>query len=92
MGRLVIAAMALIAADPVVLALPPSYHSCTFNFTGGPRLPFPYCNASLPIAQRVADLLPRMTYEEKAASLDTGNPAIERLGIASMSGGECTHG
>ena len=33
-----------------------------------------------------------MTYEEKSSSLDTGNPAIERLGLASMSGGECTHG
>jgi len=41
---------------------------------------------------RVADLLSRMTYEEKAASLDTSNPAVERLGVASMQGGECTHG
>lgn len=49
-------------------------------------------NSSLPAAERVKDLLTRMTYEEKAASLDTGNPAIERLGVASMQGGECTHG
>ena len=33
-----------------------------------------------------------MTYAEKAASLDTSNPAIERLGVAAMLGGECTHG
>jgi hypothetical protein len=49
-------------------------------------------NSSLPAAERVQDLLSRMTYEEKAASLDTSNPAIERLGVASMQGGECTHG
>lgn len=24
-------------------AYPSHYHSCTFNFTGGRRLPFPYC-------------------------------------------------
>ena len=76
----------------LVQSLPSHYHSCTFNFTGGARLPHPYCNASLPVEVRVADLLSRMTFEEKAASLDTSNPAIERLGLASMQGGECTHG
>ena len=32
-----------------VTSLPAHYHSCTFNFTGGPRLPFPFCNASLDV-------------------------------------------
>lgn len=86
--RLLLATLLLRAAS----ALPSHYHSCTYNFTGGQRLPHPYCNASLPAAVRVADLLSRMTYQEKAASLDTSNPAIERLGVASMQGGECTHG
>ena len=84
-------AAALIASGGAP-AFPSHYHSCTFNFSGTARLPFAFCNASLPADVRVADLLSRMTYEEKAASLDTGNPAIERLGVASMQGGECTHG
>eukprot|EP01043_Picozoa_sp_COSAG02_P021938 COSAG02_NODE_1126_length_14431_cov_37.854452_12_plen_70_part_00 len=33
--------LALLAA--VANAFPSHYHSCTFNFTGGTRLPFPYC-------------------------------------------------
>jgi hypothetical protein len=127
MRALALAAALLATAN----AYPSHYHSCTFNFTGGERLPFPFCayqrsepaaaralfragqqlrctcladallhgrtcviagNSSLPAAERVQDLLSRMTYEEKAASLDTSNPAIERLGVASMQGGECTHG
>ena len=47
-------------------------------------MPHPYCNASLSIDERVADLLSRMTYEEKSAALDTGNPAVFRLGVPSM--------
>ncbi len=92
-SRLRLLSLALsLALAPLGLAKPGHYYSCTFNFTGGTRLPFPYCNASLPVEVRVADLLSRMTYEEKSASLDTSNPAIERLGVASMQGGECTHG
>ena len=67
-------------------------HSCTLNLAGGDRLDFDFCNASLPIGQRLSDLVSRMTYEEKCASLDTSNPAVPRLGLPSMSGGESTHG
>lgn len=73
-------------------ALPSHYHSCTFNFTGGKRLEFPFCNQSLPIETRLRDLLQRMTYEEKCAALDTSNPPIDRLGVASMTSSESTHG
>ena len=79
-------------APPPAQRFPPHLHACTFNFTGGARLPFPYCNTSLDTASRVKDLLSRMTYKEKCAALDTGNPAIERLGVISMQGGESTHG
>jgi hypothetical protein len=41
-------------------AKPSHYHSCTFNFTGGARLPHPFCDASLDIETRVSDLLSRM--------------------------------
>jgi hypothetical protein len=31
---------------------------CTFNLTGhGPRLTYPYCNSSLPLDERLRDLL-----------------------------------
>jgi beta-glucosidase len=38
-------------------------------------------NASLPIGQRVSDLISRMTLEEKAAQLGHTAPAIPRLGV-----------
>ena len=61
-------------------AYPAHYHSCTFNFTGGKRLNYPYCNPSLDLDTRLDDLLSRMKPSELAAALDTANPAIERLG------------
>ena len=55
-------------------------------------MPFPFCNSSLSAAERVADLVSRLTPEEKCAALDTGNPQIDRLGIPSLPGGEALHG
>ena len=52
----------------------------------------PFCNATLPIATRVADVVSRMTPAEKAASLDSGVPAIGRLGLPAMPSGEALHG
>ena len=52
----------------------------------------PYCNASLPVEARVADLVARMSPAEKAAALDSGVPAIARLGVPSMHSGEALHG
>ncbi|MFL6427011.1 MAG: glycoside hydrolase family 3 C-terminal domain-containing protein [Acidobacteriaceae bacterium] len=43
--------------------------------------PFPFQNPSLPIAQRVGDLVGRMTLEEKASQMRHAAPAIPRLGI-----------
>jgi beta-D-xylosidase 4 len=51
-----------------------------------------YCNASLPVAQRVADLVGRMTVAEMAAAMDSGVPAIPRLGVPTMHSGEALHG
>jgi beta-glucosidase len=53
---------------------------------------YPYCNTSLPVELRVADLLARMSLDEKASILDAGVPAIARLGLPSMSSGEALHG
>jgi beta-glucosidase len=43
--------------------------------------PLPFQNPSLPIAQRVDDLVSRMTLEEKASQMRHAAPAIPRLGI-----------
>ncbi|HOF86972.1 MAG TPA: glycoside hydrolase family 3 C-terminal domain-containing protein [Armatimonadota bacterium] len=53
----------------------------------------PYLDPSLPIAARVADLLGRMTLEEKASQMLNVAPAIERLGIPAYDWwNECLHG
>ncbi|MFO8007347.1 MAG: glycoside hydrolase family 3 N-terminal domain-containing protein, partial [Candidatus Brocadiia bacterium] len=54
---------------------------------------FPFQDESLPVEQRVADLVGRMTLEEKIAQLRSRSPAVERLGVPAYSwGGECLHG
>jgi len=42
---------------------------------------FPFLDVALPVEARVADLLGRMTLEEKAAQLVNEAPAIPRLGV-----------
>src|SRR5215471_15842903 len=41
----------------------------------------PYLNPDLPAEQRAADLVSRMTLEEKVLQMQNGAPALERLGI-----------
>ncbi len=41
----------------------------------------PYKNASLPAAQRAADLVSRLTLEQKVALMQNGSPAIPEFGI-----------
>ena len=41
----------------------------------------PYMNPALPMAQRVKDLIGRMTLEEKVAQMQDHSPAIPRLGV-----------
>ncbi len=54
---------------------------------------YPFQNPSLPEAQRVADLIGRMTPEEKMGQLMWNAPAIERLGIPAYNWwNECLHG
>ncbi len=53
----------------------------------------PYRNPSLPIGERVDDLVSRMTLEEKMSQLVYNSPAIDRLGIPAYQwGSECLHG
>ncbi len=52
-----------------------------------------YRDASLPIQQRVNDLLRRMTLAEKVSQMQHVSPAVERLGIPAYNwGSECLHG
>ena len=59
----------LLAAGPALAATP----------TKAP--PPPYLDTSLGFEQRAADLVSRMTLEEKAAQMQNAAPAIERLGL-----------
>jgi len=52
-----------------------------------------YRDASLPVEERVADLLGRMTLDEKVSQMVAESAAIPRLGIPAYEwGGECLHG
>mmetsp|Transcript_107725 Transcript_107725/g.303479 ORF Transcript_107725/g.303479 Transcript_107725/m.303479 type:complete len:901 (+) Transcript_107725:91-2793(+) len=43
----------------------------------------PFCNATLPVDERVADAVSRMTLAEKIGALGTSSPAIPSLGLLS---------
>jgi len=47
----------------------------------GPLAPFPICNQSLPSRQRAADLVQRLTLEEKVMHMITTAEGVSRLGI-----------
>jgi beta-glucosidase len=52
-----------------------------------------YLDTSLPFEQRAADLVKRMTLEEKISQLGNDSPAIERLGVPAYNWwNECLHG
>lgn len=52
-----------------------------------------YLNTDLPFAERAADLIHRMTLEEKIGQVQHNAPAIERLGIPPYNWwNECLHG
>ncbi|WP_405086326.1 glycoside hydrolase family 3 C-terminal domain-containing protein [Microbispora sp. NBC_01389] len=54
---------------------------------------YPFRNPSLPLAQRVDDLLGRLTLDEKVSMLHQYAPAIDRLGVGMFkSGTEALHG
>ena len=54
---------------------------------------FPYQNPSLPVDDRVNDLVGRMTVEEKISQMMNAAPAIDRLGVPAYDWwNECLHG
>ena len=57
------------------------------------RPEYPFRDTSLPIEERVNDLVGRLTLEEKVAQMSSAAPAIERLGIPAYDWqNECLHG
>lgn len=55
---------------------------CSISFMAFAQGLLPYQNKSLPLEERLHDLVSRMTLEEKCAQLLHDSPAIPRLGIA----------
>ena len=54
---------------------------------------YPFQNTALPVDERVADLISRMTLHEKVEQLFNQAPAIERLGVPEYNWwNECLHG
>lgn len=54
---------------------------------------YPFRNPGLPLAERVQDLVSRLSIEEKAAQMQNLTPAVERLGIPEYNWwNECLHG
>ena len=61
--------------------------------TFGEDAKYPFFNPALSVEERVADLLPRLTLEEKISFLYELSPGVERLGIAQyFHGNEALHG
>ena len=58
-----------------------------------PLRSMPFCNRSLSIADRVADLLPRLTVEQQISQLSMRAAAVPALGLIEYNfGGEALHG
>jgi len=69
------------------------YSSVIIHYTTTMDNQFPFLDTSLPLKERVADLISRLTLEEKAGFIPTRNFAVERLGIPGFGfGGEGAHG
>ena len=84
-----LALLKFVVSDPQNI-ISPWNTGCTFNLSGvGPRLTFPFCNASLDIEVRLDDVISRMTQKEKCDNFASGIP---RLGVPSFSASEDTHG
>ena len=52
-----------------------------------------FCNATLPVAERVADLLPRLNTTQQISQMTGRAPAVPELGMVEYNyGGEALHG
>ena len=71
---------------------PSHWFSCTENLAGGPRLSHPFCNMSLPLDERLDDLIARTTCAEKSQAVTSSGATVDRLGVPMMGSAEDTHG
>eukprot|EP01062_Namystynia_karyoxenos_P069458 TRINITY_DN64953_c0_g1_i1.p1 TRINITY_DN64953_c0_g1~~TRINITY_DN64953_c0_g1_i1.p1 ORF type:complete len:899 (+),score=303.63 TRINITY_DN64953_c0_g1_i1:73-2769(+) len=62
------------------------------NCSTAPLSGYDYCNPALPVDRRVADLMGRMTSEEKIAQLQSSPPGVLRLGLPPNRFNEALHG
>jgi len=65
----------------------------SFQFAESQTTTYPFQNSSLSIEARAADLVSRLTLDEKIAQMLNNTPAIDRLGIPAYNWwNECLHG
>jgi beta-glucosidase len=72
--------LALLAAEPSPLTVPLAAEKPL------------YLNTDAPIDQRVADLVSRLTLEEKGVALNHNGPDVDRIGLRSDKWNQCLHG
>ena len=83
----------LIGVAAVLLLTSVSCQTENRKATTTPAVTMAFRDPSLPIDTRVADLIERMTLEEKVSQMMYDSPAIERLGIPAYNWwNECLHG
>ena len=91
-GTIIILSLALIAFDCNTSKHPTSAHSTTSKIAINDIIPI-YLDTAYSFEERAADLVSRMTLEEKQSQLINTMPAIPRLGInAYQVWGEALHG
>ncbi|KAI7753159.1 hypothetical protein M8C21_010959 [Ambrosia artemisiifolia] len=66
---------------PIIMVLGEPPFSCDDSLSDKPPN-FPFCNLTLPISERVHDVVSRLTLDEKVLQLVNGAPGIPRLGIS----------
>ncbi|HYM94086.1 MAG TPA: glycosyl hydrolase, partial [Chitinophagaceae bacterium] len=70
-----------------------SFFFAAYCFAQVKKYEYPFQNPSLPLEQRVNDLVSRLTLEEKVAQMLDVTPSIKRLGIPAYDWwSECLHG
>lgn len=90
LARRLLPALALALLTPLTGSPSPATHPASAAFDVAD---LPFRDPALPRASRVADLLARLTLDEKISLLHQYEPAIPRLGIASFkTGTEALHG
>jgi beta-glucosidase-like glycosyl hydrolase len=82
----------LLAISAAAAPPPPAFGALLTCASAGLKAE-PFCDRSLPVSERVADLLPRLSLEEKIGQTGMVATAVERLAMIQYNfGGEALHG